>query len=77
MSSGDQKDHAVLDTFYMFDFIGGRYSVTSAVGGLPLSIVLGCNIFERFLKGAEQMNIHAKNTPHAQIIPLVAALISI
>ena len=38
VSPGDDPDNPVLQTFHMFDFIGGRYSVTSAVGGVPLSL---------------------------------------
>ena len=34
-SPGDDPDRPVLKTFHMFDFIGGRYSVTSAVGTVP------------------------------------------
>lgn len=67
----------VLAAFHMFDFIGGRYSVTSAVGGLPLSLFLGYNRVEAFLKGAENMDAHAAGTPAAQNIPLMAALISV
>ena len=76
-SPGDDPANPVLSSFHMFDFIGGRYSVTSAVGGVPLSLYLGYDKFERFLKGAEEMDIHAKNAPFEKNIPLVAALISI
>ena len=37
-SPGDDPGNPVLSSFHMFDFIGGRYSVTSAVGGVPLSL---------------------------------------
>ena len=76
-SPGDDPANPVLCSFHMFDFIGGRYSVTSAVGGVPLSLYLGYEKFEQFLKGAEEMDIHAKNSPCEKNIPLVAALISI
>jgi glucose-6-phosphate isomerase len=76
-SPGDDPANPVLSSFHMFDFIGGRYSVTSAVGGVPLSLYLGYDKFEQFLKGAEEMDIHAKNSPCEKNIPLVAALISI
>ena len=58
-SPGDGGDGRGLAAFHMFDFIGGRYSVTSAVGGVPLSLYLGYERFERFLKGAEEMDRHA------------------
>jgi glucose-6-phosphate isomerase len=76
-SPGDDPASPVLETFHMFDYIGGRYSVTSAVGGVPLSLYIGYENFEEFLKGAEEMDLHAKNSPAEQNLPLIAALISI
>ncbi|SDT99821.1 glucose-6-phosphate isomerase [Desulfobacula phenolica] len=76
-SPGDDPANKVLDSFHMFDFIGGRYSVTSAVGGLPLSLAFGFDIFTRFLKGCHAMDLHAVNAPEKQNIPLISALISI
>lgn len=76
-SPGDNADKPALKTFHMFDFIGGRYSVTSSVGGVPLSLYLGYERFEAFLKGAEEMDIHAKTAPEHENLPLMAALISI
>ncbi len=76
-SPGDDPSNPVLSSFHMFDFIGGRYSVTSAVGGVPLSLYLGYDRFERFLKGAEEMDLHSTDAPERENIPLVAALISV
>jgi len=76
-SPGDDPENPVLASFHMFDFIGGRFSVTSAVGGVPLSLYLGYERYERFLKGAEAMDLHSQNAPDRENIPLVAALISI
>lgn len=76
-SPGDDPSNPVLAAFHMFDFIGGRYSVCSAVGGVPLSLYLGYERFERFLKGAEAMDLHALNAPVRENIPLTAALISV
>ena len=76
-SPGDDPSNPVIASFHMYDFIGGRYSVTSAVGGVPLSLYLGYDVFERFLKGAEEMDIHAKDAPPEKNIPLIAALISV
>jgi glucose-6-phosphate isomerase len=61
----------------MFDFIGGRYSVTSAVGGVPLSLYLGYDKFEAMLQGAEEMDRHAAAAPAGQNLPLLAALITV
>jgi glucose-6-phosphate isomerase len=77
-SPGDRPGSGdMLASFHMFDFIGGRYSATSAVGGVPLSLFLGYDRFERLLKGAESMDRHAAETPISQNAPLIAALISI
>ena len=76
-SPGDDPSNPVLASFHMFDYIGGRYSVTSAVGGVPLSLYLGYERFERFLKGAQDMDLHAQNAPMEKNIPLIAALISV
>jgi glucose-6-phosphate isomerase len=76
-SPGDNPSNPVLRSFYMFDFIGGRYSVTSAVGGVPISLLTGYPVFERFLKGAEEMDRHCTNAPLRENLPLTAALISI
>lgn len=76
-SPGDNPDNPVLASFNMFDFIGGRYSVTSAVGGVPLSLAFGYPVFEEFLKGAHAMDCHALAAEENENIPLTAALISI
>lgn len=76
-SPGDDVSNPVLASFHLFDFIGGRYSVSSAVGGLPLSLAFGFDVFERFLKGCHDMDIHALSAPEEENIPLISALISI
>jgi glucose-6-phosphate isomerase len=43
-----------LDSFYIDDFIGGRYSVSSAVGGVILSLAFGPDVFREFLRGAHE-----------------------
>ncbi|ABW67653.1 glucose-6-phosphate isomerase [Desulfosudis oleivorans] len=75
--TGQDAPFPVLRSFHMFDFIGGRYSVTSAVGGVPLSLYLGYDRFETFLKGAHQMDVHAATAPPTTNMPLTAALLGI
>ena len=48
------KSSDYLAAFFMDDYIGGRYSSTSAVGGAVLSLAFGPEIFDRFLKGAAE-----------------------
>ncbi|MBF0100273.1 MAG: glucose-6-phosphate isomerase [Desulfobacterales bacterium] len=76
-SPGDCAENPVIQTFHMFDYIGGRYSVTSAVGAVPLSLYVGYDRFERFLKGANEVDQHAQYAPLSENIPLISALISI
>ncbi|MBR2822739.1 MAG: glucose-6-phosphate isomerase [Clostridia bacterium] len=48
------KSSDYLAAFFMDDYIGGRYSSTSAVGGAVLSLAFGPDIFARFLSGAAE-----------------------
>ncbi|MDD9304573.1 MAG: glucose-6-phosphate isomerase [Desulfobacter sp.] len=76
-SPGDNPDTPMLASFHIFDFIGGRYSVSSAVGGLPISLAFGTQCFEQFLQGCKAMDTHVLSAEPRKNIPLVAALISI
>ena len=51
-----------LRSFYIDNFIGGRYSSTSAVGGAVLSLAFGPDIFQRFLNGAAEADKKALET---------------
>jgi len=46
------KDKGYMDAFFMDDFIGGRYSSSSAVGGVVLSLAFGPEVFDRIMNGA-------------------------
>ncbi len=76
-SPGDDSSTERLASFHMFDCIGGRYSVTSAVGGLPLSLAFEYRVFQEFLHGCNAMDEHVLTSPASENIPLTAALISI
>ena len=62
--------------FPMWDWVGGRFSLWSAVG-LTISLAVGYEHFNQLLKGANKMDSHFKNTPFEQNIPVVLALLSI
>ncbi len=62
--------------FTMWNWVGGRYSLWSAVG-LTISLAIGYANFDAFLKGANQMDDHFRNTPFEKNVPVVLALISI
>ncbi|MBP3653056.1 MAG: glucose-6-phosphate isomerase, partial [Clostridia bacterium] len=54
------KSPDYLAAFFMDDYIGGRYSSTSAVGGAVLSLAFGPEVFARFLAGAAEADAIAK-----------------
>lgn len=62
--------------FPMWDYVGGRYSVWSAVG-LSTALSIGFENFELFLEGAYEMDRHFINTPFQENIPVVMALLSV
>jgi glucose-6-phosphate isomerase len=66
-----------LASFHMYDYIGGRYSVTSMVGGVTLGFVLGYAGFEEILRGAHAMDLAAEATSIRENIPLLMALLGI
>ena len=66
-----------MASFYIWDFVGGRYSATSMVGGVMLGFTLGFNAFREILRGAHEMDLHARNAKPAQNLPLISALLGI
>lgn len=71
------KSDEVLDAFFIDDYIGGRYSSTSAVGGVILSISLGFETFNEFLEGAHEADINALNENVEKNAALLDAMIGI
>lgn len=66
-----------MASFYIWDYIGGRYSVTSMVGGVSLAFALGMDRFIEFLRGAHAMDkVALKRDPKANL-PLLGALLGI
>ena len=62
--------------FTMWNWVGGRFSLWSAVG-LSVALSIGYSKFKELLKGANQMDTHFKETDFDKNIPVLAALISI
>ncbi len=62
--------------FGFWDFIGGRYSVWSAVG-FSLACSIGWDNFEEFLKGGRDMDLHFQSKSITENMPIVLALIGI
>lgn len=68
-----------IDTANMFEFwdwVGGRYSLSSAIG-LPIACVIGFENFKALLEGLHAMDEHFYHTPFEQNIPVLLALIGI
>ena len=64
------------NVFPMWDWVGGRFSLWSAVG-LSISLAVGFDNFDDLLKGANEMDEHFKNESFDKNIPVVLALLSI
>ena len=62
--------------FGFWDWVGGRYSVWSAIG-LPLAIAIGAEGFRAFLAGARAMDDHFRTAPLAENLPVLLALAGI
>ena len=64
------------NVFRMWDWVGGRYSLWSAVG-LPIALAIGMNGFERLLAGAQAMDTHFCEAPFDKNLPVLMALIGV
>lgn len=63
--------------FPFWDWVGGRYSVCSSVGALPLSLMYGFDVFEKFLRGARSIDKHLVNAPFERNIPVLMGLLGV
>ena len=71
------KSSDYLAAFFMDDYIGGRFSSTSAVGGAVLSLAFGPDVFARFLNGAAEEDKLAKNADLRKNPAMLDALIGV
>jgi glucose-6-phosphate isomerase len=62
--------------FQFWDWVGGRYSLWSAIG-LSIALVIGYDNFEQLLKGAHGMDKHFKETPLEKNLPVLLALVGV
>ncbi|MEN8175687.1 MAG: glucose-6-phosphate isomerase [Pseudomonadota bacterium] len=68
-----------IDTDHMFEFwdwVGGRYSVWSAIG-LPVMLAIGPEHFDEFLDGAHEMDEHFRQAPLENNMPVILALLGV
>lgn len=62
--------------FEFWDWVGGRYSLWSAIG-LSIALTIGYENFEQLLRGAHATDLHFRNTPFDKNIPVILALIGL
>jgi glucose-6-phosphate isomerase len=70
------REMGINTTFGFWDWVGGRYSLWSAIG-LPLAISIGTKRFREFLAGAHAMDEHFRNAPLAQNLPVRMGLLDV
>ncbi|WP_442915646.1 glucose-6-phosphate isomerase [Marinobacter sp. C2H3] len=64
------------NVFPMWDWVGGRYSLWSAIG-LPIALTVGMHHFRALLAGAHAMDEHFRKAPLGQNLPVVMGLLSV
>lgn len=65
-----------INMFPFWDWVGGRYSIWSAIG-LPVMLTIGFGRFSEFLAGAHAMDTHFRNAPLTNNMPVIMALTGI
>jgi len=71
-----KEDIAEDNIFEFWDFIGGRFSLFSAIG-LPIALQFGMDVFDELLVGANKMDTHFQSEEFDNNIPVLMALIEI
>jgi glucose-6-phosphate isomerase len=66
----------ITTTFGFWDWVGGRYSLWSAIG-LPIALAIGAGNFRALLAGAHAMDRHFAQAPAAQNLPLLLGLLDV
>ncbi len=64
------------NVFEFWDWVGGRYSLWSAIG-LPIVLYIGGDAFRALLDGAHRMDLHFRSAPWHQNMPVILALLGI
>jgi glucose-6-phosphate isomerase len=64
------------NSFTMWNWVGGRFSLWSSVG-LSISLAVGFNNFKQLLDGASEMDEHFKSTEFSENIPVISALLTV
>ncbi|CAH1906201.1 glucose-6-phosphate isomerase [Candidatus Nitrotoga sp. HW29] len=64
------------NVFEFWDWVGGRYSLWSAIG-LPIALYIGINNFERLLAGAHAMDTHFREAPLEHNMPVILGILGV
>ncbi|MBS7806213.1 glucose-6-phosphate isomerase [Variovorax sp. PCZ-1] len=70
------NEFGITTTFGFWDWVGGRYSLWSAIG-LPLAIAIGADNFRQFLNGAAEMDAHFATAPLEKNLPVRLGLLDV
>ena len=70
------REFGIDTSFGFWDWVGGRYSLWSAIG-LPIALAIGTDNFRRLLAGAHAMDEHFRNAPLAQNLPVRLGLLDV
>ncbi|MBC7718786.1 MAG: glucose-6-phosphate isomerase [Chitinophagaceae bacterium] len=70
------KAFGITTTFGFWDWVGGRYSLWSAIG-LPIAMAIGSAAFRAFLAGAQAMDMHFQSAPLKQNLPARLGLLDV
>lgn len=63
--------------FPFWEWVGGRFSVTSSVGQLPIALAFGPAVFDEFLDGARDIDRHCLEAPLEQNLPVLMGLLGV
>ncbi len=64
------------NVFEFWDWVGGRYSLWSAIG-LPIALYVGMDNFERLLAGAHEMDVHFRDVPFERNMPVILGMLGV
>lgn len=64
------------NVFEFWDWVGGRYSLWSAIG-LPIALYVGMDNFERLLAGAHAMDVHFRDAPFERNMPVILGMLGV
>ena len=70
------RQFGIATTFGFWDWVGGRYSLWSAIG-LPIAIAIGAQDFRQLLRGAHDMDRHFRTTPLERNLPVRLGLLDV